>query len=131
VNPLRRVANLRVDVLERDGEVNQVQIKIFKAKIVEGALNCMVNVFGLVESVPEFRDDKEIFALNESFGNGAVNSISNFFLVSIIASTVKKTVTSLDGCKDGVSANIFGDFPEAETSLGHLSSSVEDEVFSV
>lgn len=53
VTPLRRVALLKGDVLERDGEVDQVEVDVFESEILQSAGERQGDVFLVVVGVPE------------------------------------------------------------------------------
>ena len=44
----------------------------------------------------------EIFSLDNAILDGAFCAFPCFFLVSVISRTIKKSVSSLDGCVDGL-----------------------------
>lgn len=53
VAPLGRVALLHGHVLERDGEVNQVQVQVLEAQVGQGACERLRDVLLVVVGVPE------------------------------------------------------------------------------
>ncbi len=54
VDPFWRISNLRVNILERNREMDQVKIKIVKAEVFKSPFAGWLNVFRMMESVPEF-----------------------------------------------------------------------------
>jgi hypothetical protein len=49
--------------------------------------------------VPELRDDEEIFSLDEALIQGSLDTLSYFLLIAVIGSSIKESVTSLDGLR--------------------------------
>ena len=58
VDPLRGVSGVGADVLECNGEVDNVQVQVVKAEVSQTSLKCRSDVFGLVEGVPELGDNE-------------------------------------------------------------------------
>ena len=52
-NPLWRIASVKIDVLERDREVNEIQIQLAQAEILQGPLTGCAHVLGPVIGIPE------------------------------------------------------------------------------
>lgn len=122
VSPLRWVSDLGVDVLEGDGEVDDVHINVVELEVAQGFPEGFLNSIGVMVGLPKLGDDEKIFSLDSSGFKNALNSFSNFLLVSVIGSSIKASVTSLNGIDNSLCADIVGEFPETESSLRHLSS---------
>lgn len=53
VAPLGRVEHLKGDILKRDGEVDQVEVNVLQAEVLQRASECQRDVFLVVVGVPE------------------------------------------------------------------------------
>jgi hypothetical protein len=54
VDPFWGISDFWVNILERDWEVDQVKIKIVQAKVFKSPFTGWLNMFRMMESVPEF-----------------------------------------------------------------------------
>jgi hypothetical protein len=54
VDPFWGISDFWVNILERDWEVDQVKIKIVQAKVFKSPFTSWLNMFRMMESVPEF-----------------------------------------------------------------------------
>ena len=84
VVPARWIPDRGVDVLERDGEVHDVEVEVVDAPVRELLLADGPDAFRVVEGVPELRDEEEIFSFHEAVFNSAGNSLAGFDFVAII-----------------------------------------------
>lgn len=82
--PARRVADRRVDVFQRDGEVHNVQVEVVDAPVSELLAANGLDAVAIVEAVPELGDDEELFALDETVFNGAGDALAGFDFVAIV-----------------------------------------------
>ena len=108
VSPCRGVSDLGGDVLEGDGEVDDVHINVVKLEVAQGFLEGFHNSIGVMVGLPKLGDDEKIFSLDGSSIKNALNSFSNFLLVSVIGSSVKASVTSLNGIDNSLGADLVG-----------------------
>lgn len=119
------VADGWVDVLQGDWEVDEVEIEVVKAPVSELALGNWLDLLLVVERVPQLGDDEELLTLDDSFLDGAGNTLTGLLLVAVVAGSVKQTVTSFDGVVDSVGTSLVVDLPEAEADLWHLIAGAE------
>jgi len=125
VGPAGRVADAGVDVLQGDGEVNDVQIKVVNAQVSELLLGNRLDLVGVVERVPELGNKEEFFTLDEAVLDSTGNTLANLLLIAVVTGTVKESVSDLDGVVDSVGASVVVDFPKTETNERHLVAAVE------
>lgn len=120
VGPAGRVADAGVDILQGDGEVDDVQVKVVNAQVCELLLGNGLDLVGIVERVPELGNEEQLLTLDESVLDGTGNTLANLLLVAVVAGTVKESVSNLDGVVDSVGASVVVDLPETETNERHL-----------
>lgn len=82
--PAGRVAHLGVDVLERDGEVHDVEVKVVDLPVLQRASAGGLDVFPRVERLPDLGDDEELLALHETILDGTGNSVTAFLFVAVV-----------------------------------------------
>ena len=70
------VAFFGVDVFEGDGEMNDVEVEIVDAPVLELLFAHGFDVFVAMVGVPEFGDEKEIFSLHYTFLDGAGDTLA-------------------------------------------------------
>ena len=121
------VPHRRVDVFQRDGEVDDVQIEVIDAPIRELFLADGTHALFVVERVPELGDEEQLFALHEAVGDGSLYSFAGFFLVAVVASTVEQAVPGLDRVVDLVCARFVCHLPQAEPHEWHGFAIVESD----
>ena len=78
------VADGGVDVFEGDGEVNYVEVEVVDAPVLELFFANWLDFVAIVEGVPEFRYEKEIFTFDEAVFNGTGDALAGLYLVTII-----------------------------------------------
>jgi hypothetical protein len=122
MDPFWGVSDLGVDVLKSNGEVDDVKIEVSETEVLQRSLKSGSDMLSLVEGVPKLGDNKEVFSLDSSGLDDATDSFSDFLLVSIITSSIEESVSSLNGVNNDISGDVLGKFPEAKSSLRHLSS---------
>jgi hypothetical protein len=130
VVPARGVADLGVDVLEGDGEVDEEKIKVVDLPVGELAAGDRLDVLLVVVSLPELGDDEEVLSLHDALFDGAGDTLTTSLLIAVVASTIEQTVTSLDSVVDNLGAVVI-DLPEAEANLGHVEAAVKLDVWNV
>lgn len=142
-HPARRVADRRVDVFQRDGEVHDVQVEVVDAPVGELLAADGFYAVAVVEAVPELGDNEELFTLDETIFDGPRDALAGFNFVSVVyvscvsleilvvfyggsstAGAVKQTVSFLDGLVDLVSAGVVVHLPETEAHEGHVVAAV-------
>jgi len=82
--PARWVAHLGVDVLERDGEVDDVQVEVVDAPVGQLLLADGLDLLALVECLPQLADDEEVFALYEAVLDGAGYTLAALDFVAVV-----------------------------------------------
>ena len=84
--PAGGVADRGVDVLEGDGEVDEVEVEVVDAPVGELLLDDGLDALAVVEGVPELGDDEELLALHEAVLDGAGNALAALNLVAVVCS---------------------------------------------
>lgn len=84
IGPPGGVALGRVDVFERHREMDQVQVKVLKAQVLQLLARNQFDLVAVVERVPELGHDEKFFALDQSVLDGACNALANLFFVSVV-----------------------------------------------
>ena len=95
------------DVFESDWEVDEIEVDITQAPSFVLGFGLRESVFFAVVVVPEFGDDKDVFALDEPFLDGALDALSCFVLVLVIVGAVEEAVACFDGLY-GISSPVIG-----------------------
>jgi hypothetical protein len=85
VDPLWRISDLWVNILKRDWEMDQVQVKIVKTEIFKSPFTGWLHVFGVMESVPKFRNDEKLFSLYDSLINRSFDALTSLFFIAVVA----------------------------------------------
>jgi len=73
-----------VDVFQRDGEVHDVEVEVVDAPVLELLFADRLDAIVVVEGIPEFGDEVELFALDEAFFDGTGDSLAAFLLVAVV-----------------------------------------------
>ena len=79
-----RIADGRVDVFEGNGEVDDVEIEIVDAPVLELFLADGLDAVVIVEGVPEFGDEEEVGAFDYTFFDGASDPLAAFGFIAIV-----------------------------------------------
>jgi len=74
VDPLWRVPDLRVDILQRNREVEKIKIKIVETKIFKSSFACRSDMFRVMECIPELRNNEELLSLDYALINSPLYS---------------------------------------------------------
>lgn len=82
--PARRVADRGVDVLEGDGEVDEVEVEVVDAPVGQLAAGDGLDAVAVVEAVPQLGDDEEVLALHQAVLDGASDTLTALLLVAIV-----------------------------------------------
>lgn len=120
VGPAGRVANAGINILQGDGEVDDVQVKVVNAQVCELLLGDGLDLVGVMERVPELGNKEELLTLDKSVLDGTGDTLADLLLVAVVAGTVEESVSNLDGVVDSVGASVVVDLPETETNERHL-----------
>lgn len=108
-----------VDVLllvERDGEVNKVQVKVVKTELSKAVIESGGDILGPVLRVPQLRCNKDILAL-DALSESLLEGLSDLLLVAVDLGQINVLVASLEGLVDG-SLNLPGlSLPCSKTQL--------------
>lgn len=84
VVPAGRVADLGVDVLESDGEVDEEEVKVVDLPVGELAAGDGLDVLLVMVCLPELGDDEEVLSLYDAFLDGAGNTLTTGLLIAVI-----------------------------------------------
>ena len=79
-----RVALGRVDVLEGDWEVDDVEVEVVDAPIFQLLFADRLDSVVVVEGVPEFGDKEEVGAFDYAFFDCASDALTGFLFVAIV-----------------------------------------------
>lgn len=82
--PAGRVADRGVDVLEGDGEVDQVEIEVLETPVGKLLADNGLDAVAVVEGVPELGDDEELLALDDALLDGAGYTLAALNLVAVV-----------------------------------------------
>jgi hypothetical protein len=116
VSPLWWVVMLEWNVLERNWEMNQVEIDIVETEVIKCSLACWFNELLSVLGIPEVAGDKEILSLDDALINGSLDALTAFFLVTIYSCLINQSVAQLDGVVNAISAFCLIDLPASKTN---------------
>lgn len=78
------VALRRVDVFERDGEMDDVEVEVVEAPVFQLFSADGLNFVAVVEGVPEFGDKEKVLALYDAFFDRAGNTLAGFDFVAVV-----------------------------------------------
>jgi hypothetical protein len=82
--PPRWVPCLGRNILERDGEVDEVEIEVVDTPVLELLLDNGLDLLLVVECLPKLGDDEEFFALYEALLDGAGDTLAGLDLVAVV-----------------------------------------------
>jgi hypothetical protein len=82
--PPRWVTCLGRNILERDREVNEVQVEVVDAPVLELLLDNGLDLFLVMECLPQLRDNEEFFAFYEALLDGAGDTLAGLDFVTVI-----------------------------------------------
>lgn len=84
VLPAGRVAHTRVDVLESDGEVHNVQIEVVDAQVGQLLAGDGLDLVAVVEAVPQLGDKEEVLARDDALLDGAGDTLADLDFVAVV-----------------------------------------------
>jgi len=113
--PAGRIHFVEGNEFERDGEVDEEEVELFKPQIVEGFFASGANMLGLVISVPEFAGDPKFVTGAQSGFDGGGDSFPDEGFIAVVGGAVEVTVSDLNCLMDDFWSEFFRDFPSAET----------------
>lgn len=99
----RESSLLGIDVLEGNGEVDEVKIDVADTPGLVLNLGHLEGMLATVVVVPELSGDEDIFTLHEALLDGTLDTLTSLLLVLVVVGTVEASVTSLDGLRNTVS----------------------------
>mmetsp|Transcript_50334 Transcript_50334/g.81606 ORF Transcript_50334/g.81606 Transcript_50334/m.81606 type:complete len:244 (-) Transcript_50334:14-745(-) len=100
MNPFWRVTRFERHKLERDRKVDQIQVQVLQSKVREVFLTGCSDVFPSVVRVPELGSDPKVCPGAHTSLDGSLDTLSNLFLVAVIASAVDVAVACPNGILD-------------------------------
>ena len=84
VSEARRVSLRGVHIFEGDWEMDDVEIEIVNAPILELLFADGLDAIVVVEGVPEFGDEEEVGAFDYAFFDGARDTLARFLFVAVV-----------------------------------------------
>ena len=75
--PLSRIANIKVDKLETDWKMDEVEINIVQSKVLQTLLTCSCHMLRSMEGVPQLGGDKQVFPLTNPTIYCSLDAITN------------------------------------------------------
>jgi hypothetical protein len=82
--PARWVSHLGIDILERDGKVDDVEVEIIDSPICELFAADGLDFVAFMEGVPELGDEEEFFAGDETIFDCAGDAFASFSFVAVV-----------------------------------------------
>lgn len=82
--PSRGVADSRVDVLQRNGEVHDVQVEVIDAPVSQLLAADGLDTVALVETIPQLGNNEEFLALDDALLDGAGDTLAAFDFVAVV-----------------------------------------------
>lgn len=90
---------LGIDVLEGNGEVDEIKVDVAETPSLVLGLGHGHSMFFSVVVVPQLGGNEDILALHETLLNGSLDTLTGLLLVLVVVSTVEEAVTGLDGLR--------------------------------
>lgn len=84
VLPAGRVADGGVDVLQGNWEVDNEEVKVVDAPVLELLVADRLDALLVVEGVPELGDDEKLLTLDKTVLDGAGNTLTALLLIAVI-----------------------------------------------
>jgi hypothetical protein len=78
------VSDLGRNVFERDWEVDVVQVEVIDVPVRKLLLDNGLDLFRVMERVPQFADDEEVLTLYEAFLDGARYTLPCFYFIAVV-----------------------------------------------
>lgn len=79
-----RVPLRGVDVFEGDGEVDDVEVEVVEAPVCELFFADGLDLVAVMEGVPQFGDEEEVFALYDALFDRTGNTLAGLDLIAIV-----------------------------------------------
>lgn len=113
-------------MLEGDGPVDEVEVKVFEAELGKGFVESGSDVLGLVVVVPKLGGDEDVLALQAGdLSQGTLQALANLLLVLVDLGQVEVAVSGLEGLVDAGADLAGGGLPGAVAKGGNLGTGVE------
>ena len=106
-----RIALRGVHVFEGNGKVDNVEVEVINAPVLELFFADWLDAIVVVEGVPEFGDEEEVRALDYAFFDGAGNTLAGFLFVAIVWRKIRMRM--LLDCRRPYGEDNTGDLPHA------------------
>jgi hypothetical protein len=84
VGPAGRVALGRVDVFQRDGEVDEEQVEVVESQIGQLLARRELDLVAVVERVPQLGDHEQLLTRDEPVFDGARKALADFLFVAVV-----------------------------------------------
>ncbi len=119
MHPFGRIAFLDRHELQRDGEVDQIEIELLQLQVFERFAACHLDMFGRVKGVPEFRSDPQVITRHQPFADRKRQPFAGLRFIGVIGGAVEMAIARAHGLDDAVGGVLLRDFPKAEADWGH------------
>ena len=86
-----------VDVFERNGKVDNVEVEVINAPVLELFFADRLDAIVVVEGIPELGDKEEVRALDYAFFDGAGNTLAGFLFVAIVWKRIRMRCHDIAG----------------------------------
>lgn len=100
ISPSGGISNRRVDVFEGNGEMYDEEIEVFNAPVRKLLLANWLYFVAVVEGIPEFANNEEVFALDKAIFDCSCYSLASFLLIPVICKILLSALTFIAGSGD-------------------------------
>ena len=114
----RAVPSFKWDEALCDGEVDEIEVKVREAQVVQGFLAGGKHVLEAVVRVPQLASDPQVRAGHQTVLNGTLDSHADLLLVAVVARCVNVPHARLDCLVHHVTRNVSANLPCAKADGG-------------
>lgn len=104
---------LRINVLERYGEVDQEEINVPKSPCIVLGFGHLQSMFGPMIVVPQLGGNEDVLSLHQAIFDCALDTLACFGLVLVIVCSVEETISNVDRLSLSVSLSCLAFFVRA------------------
>src|SRR5690606_9692925 len=115
VNLLERAPRVHIAVDVRHRPVDQVQVDVVGAELLEAGVERLERLVVALVGVPQLRGEEDVLARDVRVGDG----LADLALVAVCGSGVDAAVAGLERGGDGCHRLVGADLEDAETDLRH------------
>ena len=101
MDPLGRIPVSKIHVLQGNGEVHQIKVKVLHTQITEAALTGGPNVLGPVVGIPQFGGYPEFLTTDFTTGQYAAQPVTHGPFVAVIGCAVQMTIARRHRISEG------------------------------